>query len=423
MTEHAKKYPPSAAGRWMTCTASPLLIEELIRDKRIPPRSKSGGAALNGTAMHSGAQFVLGDDARDAKRDLPGFKCKETGIVLSKDHANIVDPYVRLVREKRDRDGGLLIVEKRVHLSDDCFGTVDAGIVSAKRLRVWDLKTGKGKAVFAKNNFQIGIYGAGLLRELEDLYDFNTIELGISQPSLDHTDRVIHSRESLTEIGQQVVEMIAQIEKGDVDFAPDEDTCHWCPAAPFCPAIKREKIDVAMSDFNEVVTREEREIEIVAAQSYDSSQDLDWGKRLEIVSILKVWCKEVEDTAKRLMLNGQIPEDDSMNDKFKIVTGREGNRVFKSPADNVGELARRFDLAVDQVFEPPTPKSPSAIEKVIAESPAGKKLKKREITEIVNEMTDREPGSPTIVPMGDPRPPVDRNQAALKDFASIDDAE
>lgn len=422
MTEHAKKFSPSAAGRWMTCTASPLLIDELIREKRIPARSASGDAALRGTAMHSGAQHVLMDDTRDAKTVIPGFKCKETGITLGAEHAEIVDRYVELVREKLRNDDGFLIIEKKVQLSEDCFGTVDAGIVSAKRLRVWDLKTGTGKIVFARDNFQIGIYGAGLLRELEDLYDFKTIELGISQPSLDHVDRVIHSRDSLREIEHQVLDTIGRIEKGDVDFAPSEDTCRWCPAAAFCPSIKRGKIDVALADFGEVVKSEDREIEIIAAKSYDANEDLDWGKRLEIVSLLKVWCKEVEDTAKRMMLNGQVPEGDSMNEKFKVVVGREGNRAWRSPADNVGELARRFKLGVDQIFEPPTPKSPSAMEKVIATSPAAAELKKREITAIVNELTVREAGSPTIVPAGDPRPPVDRTQAAIKDFASVDDA-
>lgn len=420
MTAHAKLFPPSAASRWMSCTASPLLIKELLEDDVLVPGAP-GKAAVTGTAMHSGAEHVLLDDSRDARRDLPGFRCPDTGIVLTQDHAELVDDYVKLVRGKRDKDGGMLRVEQVVHLNEFCYGTADAQVVSPKRLRVWDLKTGNN-IVFAKDNYQLGIYGAASLLDLMDLYDFETVELGISQPSLGHVDRVIHNPASLLELRDRVEETIGVVLAGRGVFAPDRDTtCRWCPAAPLCPALRRDKVAVAVRDFSEVLEEESRDTELEVAV-LDEGQALDWGDRLELVPIIRLWCDKVEASAKQMMLGKVVPDGDSLGEKFKVVEGRSGNRFFEDPVTAIATLAKEFGLDDPSLlYSPPEPRSPSSVEKILATTEAGEVMKKKEIKEKVDKLTSRQPGSPTIVPIGDPREPVDKLDGAIKDFADVID--
>lgn len=384
--------------------------------------------------MHTGAEFVLKDDSRNAV-DAIGLTCKKTKITLGERHVPIMDEYVRLIRAKRGADGSVLKLEQRVHLTEDCFGTIDSLLLHPKRMRAWDLKTGSGHIVFARDNWQLGIYGAAALKEYDGLYEPDVIELGISQPSLNHKDRVIHNFESLSSIGRQVEDTIDLIKNGKGVFVPAEDNCRWCPASPLCPTLKKRNVAVAMADFADVVDQpvkgqddvhhvEMQEQAKAIAADLQEEAPMDWGRRLEIVSLLKIWCKAVEESTRSLLLSGKVPEGDSLGQKYKVVIGRSGNREFADTQRVIEDLTMMFDVPEDALFEKPTLKSPTQVEAaLLSESEVAKAMKKKDVVAAINAYVSRAPGAPTVVTIGDPREPVSRFENAVQDFAELDESD
>lgn len=394
---------------------SPVLIGELLEDGRLVSQP-SGAAANRGTAIHNGSEAVLkGEMPREM---LVGYVCPATFIQLDEEMAAIAESYIDLVQGKVEKDRGHLRVEVRAKLTEECWGTVDSAILSPQRLRVWDLKTGSGHIVFARDNWQLGIYGAAVLREVIDLYDeIKTIELGICQPPLNHFDRQIHSPQSLLEIGDKVEAKIAEIKSGRGEFKPTEDNCRWCPARALCPELKRNKVAFAIADFERVV--DATDDDMLALPSPQDLGGLDFGEMLELVPLIKLWCDGVESQARQMLLTKAIPEGDSLGKKFKVVEGRIGNRAWADETA-VMTVAEQYDLSLDEAYEKPVPKSPSALEKAI-KTKVGKEHTLKAIQAVVNSHVTRAPGQPTVVPAGDPRDPIDRVEAAAQDFAGVFD--
>ena len=54
--------------------------------------------------------------------------------------------------------------------------------------------------------------------------------------------------------------------------------------------------------------------------------------------------------------------------------------------------------------------------KLLSPAAMDKSIGKKKVTELLTDLIDRSPGSPTIVPASDKRPPLDRLAEAKKDF-------
>ena len=412
---HAR-FAPSASERWMTCTASVVLIEELLKHARIvdPP---SGSAAANGTAMHSGGEWVLSDPAREAIPDVIGFECPDTGIVISEDQAEIIEEYVDTIREKlAEEEGSELFLERRFHLHDECSGSVDATIIAPRKLSIEDLKTGTGYFVNPKNNYQLGIYAAAAYKELADFFDFDTISAGIVQPPLSNTQHVLYVPDELKKIEEEVITVIDRVNEGKTEFKPSAEACRWCIAKPLCPAFNRDKVSRAINDFDDVlpVEAETPRADFMSMALLDD--ELDWGDRLELVEYLELWIKAVKEQTTEMLYTDVIPKGDTLGGKFKVVTGKAGNRVYIDETSHA-KLARKYALKKSESTAT-KPLGPAAMEKAIKKKVP--ELKGKEIKAAVSKYVFQPPGGKTIVPIDDPREALSSTASAVADFADVE---
>ena len=124
MSEHAK-LSPSASKRWLNCTGSVRLSEGV--------QQTSSAAADEGTTAHFIAEEVLknGYDLPD-KRDMESYtEAVRSGLgadftmYVNAEMIEHVRKYVHFVREALLQDVSPDNVERRLHISDDLWGTGD----------------------------------------------------------------------------------------------------------------------------------------------------------------------------------------------------------------------------------------------------------------------------------------------------------
>lgn len=238
-------YAPSASSRWLDCTASMSIDTSHI------PRSTSKAAEV-GTALHLCAEAILRGKLKPASAAGKTFN----KVKITRDQVrDIIKPYLEFV-EQFIQPGSELFIEHKARLTDDCWGTSDAVIVTPLAddptkadVDIIDLKTGAGYRVSPVDNTQLLIYAAGTIADIETIYDINDVRVSICQPphNVYATHRVTY--EHVSNFGQEVIAVIKDIEQGRVKFAPSEDNCRWCPAASICPKLEEVASQAAADDF------------------------------------------------------------------------------------------------------------------------------------------------------------------------------
>jgi hypothetical protein len=179
------------------------------------------------------------------------------------------------------------MVEQRLPIfvgqPEEQFGTSDAVILLPHRLRVVDLKYGRGVQVYASTpryefernedgsttpvevgrdpNEQLMLYALGALDEFSMLADFDDVELVIHQPRLNHVDTHVVTVAELREFEQQAlaaarsaIAVAASVEDGYKmvlqDLAPGDKQCQFCKAKGHCPALRDKVLALVAGDFN-----------------------------------------------------------------------------------------------------------------------------------------------------------------------------
>jgi hypothetical protein len=137
---------------------------------------------------------------------------------------------------------------------------------------------------------------------------------------------------------------VARIIEGD-DSLKGGPWCRFCPALPYCPLKHRVAQEVAKAAFG--------------ANSSDTSA-IELGNRLRLTTRLTDWIAALQDEATLLIRRGEdVP--------FKLVTGRS-KRAWAIDEEVIWkEIANRSgvdSLKAEELFEPPTLKSPFQVEKV-----------------------------------------------------------
>lgn len=233
MSDHAR-FSPSAAYRWMNCPGSVLAIESVTLQDRSSPQAERG------TRLHDVAARVLAGGEHS----------------LAGEDGEIVDSYVSYVRGiMGDGKNKKMLIEQKVCLTDEIWGTADCIIIEPYVMHVIDLKTGSQK-VEATGNPQLMIYAAAALRE------FNILPSPIAHPrppvdvvvhivqsSIGWTESVTIPAARLNAYANAVVAAATRASTPGAPFQPSDKNCQFCPIADRCKARSDFNLAIAVRDF------------------------------------------------------------------------------------------------------------------------------------------------------------------------------
>ena len=249
---HAR-FSPSAANRRIHCPPSLLLEEQFEEGESI--------YVAEGTAGHSLAEHLI-------RKHLKMRTKRPTSDYYTDELVEAVDQYVSFVigeieAAKQECKTPVFMVEQRVDASEyveGCYGTADMVIVTDKIVHIIDLKLGKGVEVHAEENPQLMIYGLGVLRMAESLYDIETVRMTIFQPRLNNSSTWDVSPDYLKRWGEEVLRPAgAQALIGAGEFSAGS-WCRFCRARIQCRARAEAFLKLAQKEFSQPALLSDEEI-------------------------------------------------------------------------------------------------------------------------------------------------------------------
>ncbi len=275
MADHAK-LSPSAAHRWMACSASILY----------PQDGKSSAAADEGTRLHGVAESIL--------------KTNEATRLVSDEDMRLLLPYLSLVDLLPEMHGNTVttLIEHKVTINDVCWGTADAIVYSVDRLDIVDLKTGT-TPVRAKQNKQMMIYAIAAIVTLgldPDL--IKKVVLHVAQPSIDNMDSWETTVAELHDFGHDLDRAIDFIQSGIFEYAPSPTACQWCPGAGVCKVRAKQVLISVAQDFDDLVVPNAKP----ALPDPDSLSPYQMAALFPHFKTLSKWMEQVEEHIVSLML-------------------------------------------------------------------------------------------------------------------------
>jgi hypothetical protein len=363
MTAHAM-LSASGSKRWMTCTPSARLESALPEPKRKP------GAfdfSMEGTMAHQLAEAKLRRHYGQitAKEYTAEVNAVKDTPFYDDEFEQHVDNYVVYVRSQIG-EGDVPLFEQRVDFSDwvpDGFGTADVVILSEKKIRVIDLKFGRGVPVDATDNPQLRLYALGAWNKYRDEYpDIEAIEYTIHQPRLDSITTDHTTLDKLVEWAEYVVKPKAKKAwAGHGDFVPG-DHCQFCRAKAQCRA---------RADFNNVAAAADfKPPELLAEE--------ELIKVLENAPQTRKWLSDVES-----YLLERAKEDGAVPPGYTLGTSSTNRKI-----QNVEQAAEKLWQYGNDIYEPRTLKSVAQLEKLVGKS---------RLQELLNELIVRPAGEPKLV--------------------------
>jgi hypothetical protein len=382
---HAR-FGGSTIGRTIECPG----WAQLAGDEQSPPSVY----ALEGTMAHELAERCLtsGIDPEDMV-DRP---LQVGGEPVTAEMAEAVAVHVGYVRS-RLVEGDTLLVEQKVSLAaldppEDMWGMTDVAILSPARnlLEVIDYKHGAGVFVPATTP-QLKYYGIGTLFGLPTHHSVpEKVRLTVVQPRAFSEEGPIRSVDMTTaellDWGWALMDVVRTA------LAPDPPLrsgshCRFCPAAAFCPALRRKTEDVIGS-----VLFAEDPPEQLPVPVEIGTRDL--ADLLDKLPLVETWVAAVRVRAREVLKAGvELPG-------WKLVE-RRGRRVWTDEEQVIATLlAEGFtkeQLIATKVL------SPAKVLKLIAP-------KRR--SELTAELTKagllaRSPVEPGMVRSDDSRPSVE----------------
>lgn len=397
-SEHAR-LSPSASNRWLNCPSS-IVLHEQLRAQPGYVEPPDGEAAIYGRRLHAAAEAFLRGDP-DAAEGMNAADLR------------LVQPYIDHVGSLMQlMPGAVLIVEERLHtLVEDCWGTCDCSIWHAPTNELWviDLKTGHGR-VDATENTQLGIYALGVEEYIHANNALNARARGIIGTDRTVTRyhlQIVQPRDEdepikswttthdwLSALRGRIYSAsndLLDIANGIADPAPRLGShCEYCPAAPNCPAMR----DRAMSVFDS------QSLGLPPNRSLVEAVDIAPSVGYALQTAARITPEQIAfflsnsdritaflDACRDRALSEQIPG-------FKVVEARTRRR-WGSEETVINDLiaAGREDLLRRL---PPT----------IGE--AERALGRGHV--IIRENAIAPAGVPTVAPVSDPRPALDRNR-------------
>ena len=358
----------SSAARWLACPSSAVAAEAYPEQDTEFTRE--------GTLAHEVAELYARGDWTTAAGNL------------TQEMIDCAIGYRDYIQELTKSDDAIVLLEQRVDFSPwvpDGFGTCDCIIIQGDVLTIIDYKYGQGVAVSAVDNPQMKLYALGALNDFGIAYDVGQVEMHIYQPRINNISDCSLVVEDLMEWAEQTVKPIAQkAVKGKGGYCAGE-WCKFCPHAGRCRQLTKVCTEL-------VETHDLRAAVPVLAPH-------EVAEVLAMEPVIALWLKRVKAQAMTTMMDGgEVPG-------WKVVEGKLGNRKWTD------ELAVAAKLQANG-FE----KDDYTETKLLSPAAMDKALGKKKVAELLDDMIDRAPGSPTIVPASDKRPAYNR----ADDFENLD---
>lgn len=371
---------PSAAARWVTCTASPRFI--LANADKLPPDDTKYN--LEGTTAHEVGRALLTGEKPNPK-ECPTPITKEM-------HKHAWD-YLEYVQGLGD---GREFIEQKFPLwyNKERNGKVDVLKVVDGHTHVIDYKFGKGVIVDPFENLQGAIYARIALTEVlafgkipEGKLLEAPVTIHIYQPrGRGAEDSPFHVWETtwgeILEFTKQVTDAAELIlSDGETRFAPSAKACQFCPAKGFCTARTSE----FARDVEVLATVETGPKHFPPPKAISAAQ---LAAVLQHGDAIKQWVDDAKEYALEYLKGGGTIEG------FKLVLGRQGNRYWTDSERAATLLLESTHLRHEEVYET----------SVIGPGGAEKLLGKKALTLDLLNLIARSEGKPTIAPAADKRP-------------------
>lgn len=382
MGERHALLSPSAAHRWLHCTAAPRLEAEV--------EDRGSAYAAEGTRAHAAAASVLlaytaGGDYAAADAALEDV-CDDTEMAEAvREYAGYC---IELIEGCRQRSKDARVgIEAHVELDDyvpEAWGTVDMFVVDDDRLHVVDFKYGRGVRVEARDNAQLKIYAVGLYARLSWEYSFREVVLHIVQPRLSNTTSWALGREELVEWARtELLPRAAEAFAGRGRQAAG-DWCRFCKVFARCRAVA------------EAAAAATAEASACGASRHQSAQDPrlltaeEMAAALPLAALCRQWATAVEGAALQMALRGEAVPG------YKVVRGRSVRRI--TDADTLmARLVTRTGLRPDDIYRPRELRTIGELEKAVG---------RKTFAECSEGCVERPEGKPTLVPADDGRPEI-----------------
>lgn len=355
---------PSSSNRWMNCTPSSRLTEDM--------EDENSQFALEGTDAHTLAEHKLrmrlniSTDEKDI-RPILKFYNEEMERCTDEYVDYIMATYEDLKAKCPDTK---IYIEEHVDFSNyipEGFGTSDCIIVADDMMVIVDLKYGAGVVVDAEKNSQFMIYALGALNIFDSLYDINNVKVVAFQPRRSHISEWVISKDELISWGENELKPKAELAyKGEGEFKASE-WCRFCKARATC---KFRADYLIRHDF-------EKRPETLCEKEF-----------LEILGkadLIVDYIHDVKEHAENLLLSGHKLEG------WKLVEGRS-NRRYSDPI-KVAEV-------VSNAGYDPYEKT------VLNITNMTKLLGKTKFETLLKPYLVKPEGKPTMVPESDARPEI-----------------
>ena len=374
---------PSSSARWMSCPGSVAMSKQA---HLLFGEGNTSDPALKGTKLHDIAErMLLNQPVTPEQMTWVNAKGREEKITMT-DIEEAVTPYVNFVRDLVGETGDLF-VESKLTAHKQVWGTGDAVVIDDETLHVIDLKTGFG-VVHAKDNTQLKIYALGAHKEFGFMYNYDTINVVISQGRMNHHSSYTYTIKEIEAFEEEMLLAIEAVEKEPEKLVTSEKGCQWCSARPICPEMA----------------------DLVEKQTQTELKDMTMTQLSEAMSnlpVIKSWIKGIEDQVKQSLEKGETLPG------WKMVQGRKSRRWTSVEAatkyfkNRVGKFQHTcFDMKL---------KSPAQMEKALRGEDVV--IRGRCDPDVVTEYGH---SAPTIVPQSDPRDALVYGDQAKEDFAGVD---
>lgn len=375
---------PSAAHRWMNCTAAPRL------EATAPDTDSS--YAQEGTLAHAYCakklKSFMGLDTTDEAKEIAKLNDQyHTGEM-----DEYTDTYKTIVLEKFNaartvtKDAQLLI-ETRLDFSEyvpEAFGTSDATIIADGLMEVIDFKYGKGVRVSAVDNEQMKIYALGAYLKHSFEYRIDRVRMTIVQPRIDNLSEFEMSVADLLKWADEELRPKAVEAFSGHGIQNPGEWCQFCKVKCGCKALAEKCTSIAQGNPDPgLITPKKMAADI-----------LPW------LAIIKSWVSSMEDYALQQALAGVSYPG------YKLVEGRSNRKITDDKA--VIALLSKEGYDESEYMKPAVLSGIGDLEKLVG---------KKRFTALCADYITKPQGKPTLTTSDDKRPAYN---TAADDFNNIE---